>query len=183
MKTQTSRAAAVAAASVAVAMIAPATSSAHTTISAIQPQGPSLTAARTTYVVRAPNETPTQNTFKVVMRVPKELRRVISVKQNSDWDIRLTKSGTGEIDAEGNEVQEIKRISWLADSERDEIRPSEFGEFGVRFVNPATAGRLCVAFKQYYRNERGSRKNPEIVAWDGPSGSARPASCITVVDK
>src|SRR4051795_2937380 len=96
-------AAAVAGAAVA-ALAIPALSSGHATVSALQPQGASLTGASGTYVVRVPNERATQNTWKVVMYIPAELQESVSFKQVPDWKLRIAKEDTGRKDAEGGAV-------------------------------------------------------------------------------
>jgi hypothetical protein len=181
MKTKTVALAVAGALTLAVAL--PGVAAAHTTISALQPQGSPLTSARTTYVVRSPNETPKQNTWKIVMLVPTPIQPLISVKHTSDWRIRIKKVATSQKDSEGNPISNITAVVWTARTKADEIAPSEFGEWLVRFQNPATAGQQCFGFLQYYRNEKtGSRKKPEVVSWTGSSTSETPASCITIAD-
>ena len=161
----------------------PGAASAHTTISALQPQGTPLTSARTTYVVRSPNETPKQNTWRIVMLVPTPIQPLISVKHTSDWRIKIKKVATGQKDSEGNAINNITAVTWTAKTTGDEIAPSEFGEWLVRFQNPATSGQQCFGFLQYYRNAKtGSRAKPEVVSWTGSSTSETPASCITIAD-
>lgn len=165
------------------ALAVPALSSGHTTISALQPQGPALTAQRTAYVVRAPNETPRQNAYRITMLVPAAVQQAISIKHDSAWQVKVSKSKTGAKDEDGNPVYAVKRVTWTAKTRGDEIRPFEYGEFPVRFQNPATAQQLCFGFWQYYRNAKSHlRRKPEIVKWTGASDSATPASCVQVVD-
>jgi hypothetical protein len=165
------------------ALAVPALSSGHTTISALQPQGPALTAQRTAYVVRAPNETPKQNTYRITMLVPAAVQQAISIKHDSAWNTKVSRTKTGAKDADGNPIYSITRVSWTARTRGDEIQPFEYGEFPVRFQNPATAQQLCFGFWQYYRNAKtGLRRKPEIVKWTGASNSDTPASCVQVVD-
>ena len=171
------------AAVVVTALSVPALSSAHTTISALQPQGPLLTAQRTTYVVRSPNETPKQNTFRITMIVPEAAQGGISVKHDSDWKIKLTKKKTSETDEDGNPVFAIRKVTWTAKTRGDEIKPFEYGEWPVRFQNPETAGQLCFGFRQFYRNAKtGKRSKPEVVNWTGAQDADTPASCVQIVD-
>jgi hypothetical protein len=160
----------------------PAVSSAHTTISALQPPGAALTAARTSYVVRSPNETPEQSTFKVTMLVPEAVQTAISVKHDSDWRVTMKRVRTNQSGEGGDPVFAIRSISWTARTRGDEIQPFEYGEWPVRFQNPTTAQQLCIGFRQFYRNARtGSRRNPEVVRWTGPETSDTPASCVQIV--
>lgn len=176
------RALPLAALAVAAGAALPTAASAHTTISALQPQGPLLTSARTSYVVRSPNETPSQRTWKIVMYVPTPVQTSISVLQRPDWKARLTTKSTGTNDSEGNPVLAITKISWTAKAKDDEIAPRFYGEWPVRFQNPAFATQLCFGFSQYYTNKNGSRSTPEIVNWTGPASSEHPSSCLNVVD-
>jgi hypothetical protein len=163
------------------ALAVPALSSGHATVSALQPQGASLTGASGTYVVRAPNEKAAQNTWKVVMYVPAELQDSISFKQTSDWKISMLKEDTGRKDAEGSPVFAVKRVSWTARSKDAEIEPKMFGEWAIRYRNPASPATVCFGIAQYYRNTDGNRVKPEIVNWTGdPATAATPRSCIDV---
>src|SRR4051795_3813841 len=78
-----------------VSLAVPALSSGHATVSALQPQGPSLTGARGTYVVRAPNEREAQNTWNIVMYVPAQIQESISFRQVPDWRIKIVREDTG----------------------------------------------------------------------------------------
>jgi hypothetical protein len=173
-------AAAVAGAAVALLAI-PALSSGHATVSALQPQGPSLTGASGTYVVRVPNERPAQSTWKVVMYIPAELQESVSFKQVPDWKLRIVKEDTGKKDGEGRPVLAVKRVSWTARDEDAEIAPKMFGEWPIRYRNPAAPTTVCFGIAQYYRNAGGARAKSEIVNWTGdPATSDTPRSCIDV---
>jgi uncharacterized protein YcnI len=173
-------AAAVAGAAIA-ALAVPALSSGHATVSALQPQGASLTGASGTYVVRAPNERAAQNTWKVVMYIPAELQESVSFKQLPDWKITLLKQDTGKKDSEGGAVFAVKRVSWTARSKDAEIEPKMFGEWAIRYRNPAEPATVCFGIAQYYRNVNGSRSKSEIVNWTGdPASADTPRSCIDV---
>ncbi len=164
------------------ALAIPTLSSGHSTVSALQPQGPSLTGARGTFVVRSPNETPKQNTWKIVMYVPAAIQESFSVKQDPNWKIRLVREDTGKKGESGSAVLAIKRVSWTARNRNAEIEPGMFGEWPVRWVNPVAPTKLCFGIAQYYRNSNGSRKRSEIVNWTGdPATAEHPRSCIDVV--
>ena len=180
MQSRAALAAAVAGAAI-TALAVPALSSGHATVSALQPQGTSLTGASGTYVVRAPNERAAQNTWKIVMYVPAELQESISFKQVPDWKLRIVKEDSGKKDSEGGAVFAVKRVSWTARDKDAEIEPKMFGEWPIRYRNPATPATVCFGIAQYYRNTDGSRRKSEIVNWTGdPATADTPRSCIDV---
>lgn len=165
----------------AAALVIPALSAGHATVSALQPQGAPLTGARGTYVVRAPNEREAQNTWKIVMIVPAEVQESISVRQDPNWKIRIFKQDTGKAGEGASKIFAVRRISWTAKTRAAEIEPGMFGEWPVRFVNPATPTKLCFGLAQYYRDANGSRRKPEIVNWTGdPDASDTPRSCFDI---
>jgi hypothetical protein len=175
------RAALAAAVATTAALAVPALSSGHSTVSALQPQGVSLTGARGTFVVRSPNETPSQNTWKIVMYVPYQIQESFSVKQDPNWKIRIVRQDTGRKGEGGSAIYAVKRVSWTARNREAEIEPGMFGEWPVRWVNPVAPTKLCFGIAQYYRNLDGSRKKPEIVNWTGdPATAEHPRSCIDV---
>jgi uncharacterized protein YcnI len=158
----------------------PALASGHATVSPVQPQGAALTAARTSYVLRVPNERPTLGTWKVRMEVPAAVQEAISLKKVPGWKGTLKKRDTGKKDADGNPIEAITSITWTAVTRGDEIDPHYFQEFPLRFQNPATAQKICFATLQYYRKNAKSRSGGEVVRWTGPDGSDTPASCVDV---
>ena len=166
----------------AVALAVPALSSGHATVSALQPQGPVLTAARGTFIVRAPNEREAQSTWKIVMYVPAAIQESFSVRQSPDWKVVITREDTGRQGEGGGKIFAVKRVTWTARTPDAEIEPSMFGEWAVRWVNPTAPQKLCFGIAQYYRNAQGKRVKPEIVNWTGdPGTSETPRSCIDVV--
>ena len=166
----------------------PALAGGHATVSPFQPQTSPLTAARTSYVVRVPNEKSEQSTYKITLFVPTALQEVISVKQQADWSVRLRRRDTGKKNEDGDPLYAITSISWVA-KKGSEIKPGFFGEFFIRFQNPVQPGKFCFPINQYYRakgfdklSKRAQRSaKPELVAWTGPSSAEFPASCITTV--
>jgi len=181
MKSRAALAAVALASAGAAALVIPALSSGHATVSALQPQGTPLTGARGTYVVRAPNEREAQNTWKIVMIVPAEAQESISVRQDPNWKIRIFKEDSGKTGEGGSKVFAVRRISWTATTPAAEIEPGMFGEWPVRFVNPAAPTKLCFGLAQYYRNLDGTRRKPEIVNWTGdPATAETPRSCFDV---
>ena len=166
----------------------PAGAGAHATVSPSQPQTTPLTAARTSYVLRVPNEKFEQNTYKVTLFVPTALQEVISVKQVGDWSVHLKRRDTGKKNEDGDPLYAITSISWIA-KKGSEIRPGFFGDFFVRWQNPVQPGKFCFPVNQYYRakgfaklSKRAKRSaKPELVAWTGPPSAEFPASCVTTV--
>jgi uncharacterized protein YcnI len=165
--------AAAALAATATALVVPALSSGHATVSALQPQGSSalLTSARATYALRVPNEKDAQSTWKVVMYVPGPIQQSISVRKLPGWKVRLTRANNA-----------TSRISWTASSPDSEIDPGFYEQFEFRAQNPSTPGVICFPVSQYYRNVDGSRRKPEIVEWQGDpaKGAETPKSCLAI---
>lgn len=155
------------------ALVVPALSSGHATVSAIQPQGSSalVTSARATYALRVPNEKDAQSTWKVVMYVPGPIQESITVRKLAGWTVRLTRANN-----------KTSRISWTANSTDAEIGPGFYEQFEFRTQNPAQPSVLCFPASQYYRNLDGSRRKPEIVEWQGDpaKGAETPKSCLSI---
>jgi uncharacterized protein YcnI len=163
-------------AGLALLMVLPAGVWAHAVVSPSQPQTTPLTAARTSYVLRVPNEKETQATYKVVLLVPQAVQEAISVKQVSDWKVRLSRKNTGRVN-EGSKVYATSRITWIA-KKGSKIKPGFFGEFYFRFQNPIQPQKFCFPVLQYYNGKK-KRGKPEIVRWTGPPTAEFPASCVT----
>ena len=170
------------------ALAIPAGAGGHATVSPFQPQTTPLTAARTSYVLRVPNEKFDQNTYKVILYVPTPLQEAISVKQSSDWSVRLKRRDTGKKNEDGDPLYAITSISFVA-KKGAEIKPSFFGEFFLRWQNPVQPGKFCFTVNQYYRpkgydklSKRAKESaKPELVAWAGAPNAEFPASCVTTV--
>jgi uncharacterized protein YcnI len=163
----------------------PAGAGAHATVSPFQPQTPPLTAARTLYVLRVPNEEESLVTYKVVLPVPAALQEAISVKAAPGWRTRLTRKWTGKTEKFGNEVVKIygtSKITWIA-KRREGIRPGFFDDFFLRFQNPSQAQQICFPVFQYYGTARrsGKFKLAKTVNWNGPPNSEAPASCVNIL--
>jgi len=178
-KSVTSRALLGGALAIAALAALPAGAGAHATVSPFQPQTSPLTAARTLYVLRVPNEHATKGTYKVSLYVPAALQEAISVRQVSDWKVRLRRKDTGKV-ADGDKVYAIQKITWTA-RKGAAIEPGFFGDFFLRWQNPVVAGQFCFPIYQYYKTTGKRRQKAEVVRWNGPSQSERPASCITTV--
>ena len=164
------------------ALALPATAGAHATVSPIQPQGTALTSARTSYLLRVPNERATVGTWKVVLLVPAPVQGAISFTKVPGWKMTLGEKDTGAKDEAGNAVKSVTKVTWTAKDRDSELDPHFLGEFGFRFQNPATATRLCFPVSQYYRKSATARVGGEVVRWWGGSSADTPASCIDVKD-
>jgi uncharacterized protein YcnI len=168
------------------ALVVPAFAGAHATVSPSQPQTTPLTAARTSYVLRVPNEKASQSTYKVKLLVPAAVQEAISVKQIVDWRVRLARKDTGKKNEDGDKLYAITSITWTA-KRGSAIKPSFFGEFYFRFQNPLQPQSLCFPTYQYYRpagyaklGKRAKRRaKPEIVKWTGAPSAEFPASCVS----
>jgi uncharacterized protein YcnI len=178
-KSVTSRALLTGALAIAALAALPAGAGAHATVSPFQPQTSPLTAARTLYVLRVPNEHATKGTYKVSLYVPAALQEAISVRQASDWRVRLRRRDTGKV-SDGEKVYAIQKITWTA-RKGATIEPGFFGDFFLRWQNPVVAGQFCFSINQYYKTTGKRRQKAEVVRWNGPSQSERPASCVTTV--
>lgn len=162
------------------ALALPAAADAHATVSPTQPQGPALTAARTSYVLRVPNERATVGTWKVVMLVPEAVEEAISFQKLPGWRVDLKRRDTGRRDEDGNPVLATTTVTWTARSRDAELDPAFYGEFAFRFRNPATPTRLCFVTSQYYRKDARHRLGGERVRWWFGPTSDTPASCVDV---
>jgi uncharacterized protein YcnI len=157
----------------------PAGAGAHATVTPFQPQTSPLTAARTLYVLRVPNEHASKGTYKVSLYVPATLQEAISVRQSSDWSVKLRRRDTGKTN-EGEKVYAIEKITWTA-RKGATIEPGFFGDFFLRWQNPVAAGSFCFSINQYYKTTGKRRQKAEVVRWNGAPESEHPASCVTTV--
>ncbi len=158
----------------------PALASGHATVSSTQPQGKALTSARTSYVLRVPNERPTVGTRRVVLLIPEGVQEVISFRKVPGWRIKLTRVDTGKKNDEGEAIHKTTRASFTAIGAASVIDPGFYEEFPFRFQNPAAPAKLCFGAAQFYEKARGERKG-EVVMWTGAAESETPASCVDVV--
>jgi uncharacterized protein YcnI len=169
------------AAAIAVPLLIPGLAAGHAVVSPMQPQGPLLTAARTLFVLRVPNERPDLGTFKVRMSVPPAFQEGISFKRVPGWKMALKLKDTGKKDDEGNAIEAVTAVTWTARTRDDELDPHYFGEFEFRAQNPITPQSVCFPVAQVYRKSAQLRKGGEVVHWNGNAQSETPASCVNVV--
>jgi uncharacterized protein YcnI len=162
------------------ALALPATAGAHATVQPIAPQGPALTSARTSYLLRVPNERATVGTWKVVLLVPEAVQQGISFTKTPGWKMTLKTRDTGQKDEEGNAVTAVTKVTWTAKDRDAELDPHFLGEFGFRFQNPAQPTSLCFPVSQYYRKDSAHRAGGEVVRWWGNPTADTPASCVDV---
>jgi uncharacterized protein YcnI len=174
----------IAGAAVAASLAFPAFAGAHATVSALQPQGKSLTSARQLYVLRAPNERADLQSWKIVLYVPKGIQRSIRLTRKPGWTVRATTVDSGQKDAEGAPIKDVVKVVWTA--RRGQATPPLFyDDFHFRIQNPATPQRMCFWVHQFYGNaERGRTpwSTVETVKWTGPGNSDTPASCVNFVE-
>ena len=168
-----------AALAIAALLALPAGAGAHATVTPFQPQTSPLTAARTLYVLRVPNEQAKKGTYKVSLYVPAPLQEAIAVRQVSDWKVKLRRKDTGKVN-EGEKVYAIEKITWTA-RKGATIEPGFFGDFFLRWQNPVAPGQFCFSVNQYYKTTGKRREKAEVVRWNGPPNSEHPATCVTTV--
>jgi uncharacterized protein YcnI len=173
--------AAVAALVIAVPLLAPGLATGHAVVSPMQPQGPLLTAARTLFVLRVPNERSNVGTFKVRLSVPPVFQEGISFKRVPGWKMALKLRDTGKQDEEGAPIEAVTSVTWTARTRDDELDPHYFGEFEFRAQNPIAPQSVCFPVAQVYRKDAQQRKGGEVVHWNGNAQSETPASCVNVV--
>lgn len=168
-----------------VALTMPQFASGHATVNLVGATS-ALTNARSSYVVRVPNERANRSTLRVVLNVPEAVQERISVAVLPGWNVRLVTRDTGQRDAEGSPVLAVTQVIWSARTGTD-VRPKMYAEFPIRIQNPATPQRMCFPIRQEYSARYNRRGIPtkggagEIVDWYGDSASATPASCVNVV--
>jgi len=149
---------------------------AHATVNLLL--GQATTASTATWFLRVPNERSTKSTFMVTMSVPAGIQQSISVRQTPGWKVSFTRVDTGQKDGEGNAIYNTTKITWRS-LPGNLIYPGMYGAFEFRFKAPSTPGSLCFPVDQVY-NGAGKGQANETVSWSGPSGSATPASCVSI---
>jgi uncharacterized protein YcnI len=177
---------AVLAAGVAIGLLSmPTGAGAHAVVTPFQPQSAPLTAARTLYVLRVPNEEESLPFYKVVMPVPAPLQEAISVRATPGWRTKLVRKWTGKTEKFGNDVVKIyaiSKITWTA-KKGEALYPGFFGDFYFRFQNPVQPQQICFPVIQAYGKQRknGRFRATKIVSWTGPPTAESPASCVNIV--
>lgn len=159
---------------------------AHAVVSAFAPQGAALTGARTSYVLRVPNERADRATFRISMAVPEPVQTAVSVLQLPGWTIKLTRKDTGQKNAEGTPIMATTAITWIAPKGL-ELQPGFYTELFFRFQNPISPQKLCFPTLQYYGGKLDAKGKAsgtgELVSWTGAADSPTPASCVDIVAK
>src|SRR4051794_32486919 len=149
------------------ALAIPAIAGAHAVVSPTQPQGPALTSARTSYVLRVPTERAHVGTWRVRMLVPAAVQERISFMKVPGWRVELKRKRTGALDETGDPVLATTAVTWTARSRSAEADPGFYAEFPFRFQNPDAPGRACFRVSQHYRKDRRHRLGGEVVRWFG----------------
>jgi Domain of unkown function (DUF1775) len=167
-----------------VAALAVPTAFGHAVVSPIQPQGAALAGARTSYVLRVPNERSNRATTKITMQVPGPIQTAISVLKMPGWSIKLTRVDTGQKAADGSPVLATTAITWTP-LKGEEVLPGFYAEVFFRFQNPIVPQSLCFSVLQQYGgklNAKGVALGAgELVSWTGGPETATPASCVNIV--
>jgi uncharacterized protein YcnI len=117
----------------------------------------SVQGAREKYEIRVPNEKQSDTT-SIEMRFPAGVR-VTSFEQKPGWMTEAVRDGSGG----------IVGVRWTG-----KLPPSQFAEFGLLAVNPASGNALVWPAVQTYGD--GTR-----IIWSGKPGSKTPAARVTLV--
>jgi uncharacterized protein YcnI len=112
--------------------------------------------AREKYEIRVPNEKQADTTA-IELRFPAGVR-VTSFEQKPGWMTEAVRDGSGR----------IVGVRWTG-----KLPPSQFAEFGLLAVNPASGNALVWPAVQTYAD--GTR-----IEWSGKPGSKTPAARVTL---
>jgi hypothetical protein len=116
----------------------------------------SANGAREKYEIRVPNEKQA-DTISIEVRFPAGVR-VTSFEQKPGWMTEAVRDGSGR----------IVGVRWTG-----KLPPSQFAEFGLLAVNPASGGELAWPAIQSFSD--GTR-----IDWSGKPGSKAPAARVTL---
>jgi uncharacterized protein YcnI len=126
------------------------------------------------FAVRVPNERPSADTTKIVLRLPEGLD-FISFQPKPGWERTVTteKLAKPVTNDEGETVTDrIATVTW----EGGKIAPGEFDEFGLSAKVPDKQTVLAFPATQTY-------SNGEVVRWIGLPDADTPAPRVTVTAK
>lgn len=123
------------------------------------------------FVVRVPNEREETDTTKVKVDFPDNLI-FVSFQPKAGWKHEVTMKKLDEpIEAFGAKIDEVvDTVTWSGGS----IAPNQFDEFGFSAKVPDDPSELEFAAFQTY-------SSGEIVEWTGPPDSEEPAALVNVV--
>src|SRR4051812_12733441 len=155
----------------AAALAVPATAGAHVTV---QPDH-AAAGGFARLDVRVPTERDDASTTKVDLQLPDGFAEA-SFEPVPGWGIKVSKAKLAEpIKTDDGEVtEEVKRITWTADSTAQGIPPGAFQDFGLSVQVPGKAGD-ALTFKALQTYSDG-----QVVRWIGPAGSETPAPVVKV---
>ena len=165
---------AIAAATCAAALLAPAAAGAHVTV---QPDT-APAGGFTRLDVRVPNERDDAGTVKVDVQLPPGIA-FASYEPVPGWDVKITRAKAAEpIDVEGLSTdQEIRRITWTGDGEQGVVGPGQFQDFGLSLRMPDGQAGDALAFKALQTYDDG-----DVVRWIGPADAEEPAATVTLTE-
>jgi periplasmic copper chaperone A len=157
------------------ALAVPATAGAHVTV---QPQSGIEAGGFARIDVRVPNERDNASTEKVVVDVPPGFYS-LNYEPVPGWTIKVNKEKlAAPVEQFGEQVTEqVKDVSFTADSEKDAIQPGQFQQFGLSGGPvPGKAGQsLSFPAIQTY-------SNGEVVRWiDKDPEAESPASTLKLL--
>ena len=165
---------AIAAATCAAALLAPAAAGAHVTV---QPDT-APAGGFTRLDVRVPNERDDAGTVKVDVQLPPGIA-FASYEPVPGWEVKITRAKAAEpIDVEGLSTdQEIRRITWTGDGEQGVVGPGQFQDFGLSLRMPDGRAGDALAFKALQTYDDG-----DVVRWIGPADAEEPAATVTLTE-
>ena len=165
---------AIAAATCAAALLAPAAAGAHVTV---QPDT-APAGGFTRLDVRVPNERDDAGTVQVDVRLPPGIA-FASYEPVPGWEVKITRAKAAEpIDVEGLSTdQEIRRITWTGDGEQGVVGPGQFQDFGLSLRMPDGRAGDALAFKALQTYDDG-----DVVRWIGPADAEEPAATVTLTE-
>jgi uncharacterized protein YcnI len=162
-------------AGVMVALVIPATAQAHVTLQPAEQPADEFVRAD----VRVPNERDDAGTTKVEVQFPSGFL-FASYQPVPGWKGKITteKLAKPVPSPEAGEppiTEQVKQVSFTADSKSDAIGPSQFQDFGLSLLMPNKPG-TTLTFKAIQTYDDG-----EVVRWIGPPDSEEPAPQVKLV--
>jgi uncharacterized protein YcnI len=153
------------------ALALPAAAQAHVTLQ------PNMAAAGSFAVenVRVPNERDDAATTKVVVRLPHGFAEA-RYAASPGWTVKVQKGRLAKPiqTDDGPVTEEVRQITWTADSKADAIQPGQFRDFPLSVQIPGKAGDT-LTFKALQTYSDG-----QVVRWIGAEGSDTPAPQVAV---
>lgn len=153
------------------ALALPAAAQAHVTLQPKQAPAGAFTVEN----VRVPNEESDAVTTKVEVQLPSGFASV-SYQATAGWTVQVAKAklATPVQTDDGPVTEEVRRITWTADSTADGIQPGQFRDFPLSVQIPDQAGSK-LTFKALQTYSDGT-----IVRWIGAPDADTPAPQVEV---